>query len=265
MDPHHIPYEITGIIITKMNRNIICCFDDEILLRFVIKYSHIHPETLLTWFVKQQRKKALVLYTSIKAKEISYISDNVFILLCKIAIKNSNTDILKHLINVYLNVINNNTNVVYTIVNLLIEVYLKKECLKWITILKYFIRLPNTEYIINIRLLIKVLTKDKSKKLIKLLMKNKCIDIDISEKKVLNYIIIHNHLNLLKFLVVNGYQITLYDIIIGILSSNCKMMKYITMYLKPRLYTKGFRKMLLLLTTKRNNTIIYKYVYRRLK
>ena len=261
----HIPYDVTGIIFKKMNNNIKSLFDDEVLLKFIIKHSNIHPETLLIWFVKQQREKALVVYTTIKAIEVLYISDNVFILLCKIAIKNSNTNILKHLLNVYLKRLKYNASITNSITNLIIEVYIKKRCLVWITILKYVLNVSYNKYKINNHYLIKVLEKDKSKKLIKLFLDNQCVNVDILETKVINYIIIYNHLNLLKFLVVNGYEIRIYDIIVSVSSSNCKMVRYIANYFKPRLYTKGFRKVLLSIAAKRNNEEIYKYVYQRFK
>ena len=132
MNTNHIPYDITGIILSKMNNNLKCLLDDEVLLRFIIKYSNIHPETLLVWFVKQQRQNALVLYTSIKRQEVLYISDSVFILLCKIAIKNINANITKHLLNIYIERLKHKTNIFNNIVNLLTDVYIKTKCLKWL-------------------------------------------------------------------------------------------------------------------------------------
>lgn len=264
MSSHHIPYHITGIIIGRMNKNIKFLLDDEILLRFIIRYCCIHPETLLIWFVKQQRQQALLLYTSIKTNEVLVISDNVIILLCKIAIKNDNIHILKHLIHVYLQRLKDNNNIFITIVNFIIEVYLKKNYVNLIKYLKYLIQL-DIEYVINIRLLIKVLEKDKSKELVKLLYNKQCIYLDMVDTKVINYIIIYNHLNLLKFLVCNGCEITNLNIIIGISSANWRMIRYIITHFKPRLYTKGFRRMLLSIAAERNDKAIYKYVYERLK
>jgi len=264
MNTNHIPYDITGIILSKMNNNLKCLLDDEVLLRFIIKYSNIHPETLLVWFVKQQRQNALVLYTSIKRQEVLYISDSVFILLCKIAIKNINANITKHLLNIYIERLKHKTNIFNNIVNLLTDVYIKTKCLKWLETLRYLLNLSCNNYQVDTVLILKILEKDKSNKIIKLFIDNQCVSVDIIETQVINYIIIYNHLRLLKFFVVNGYQITIYDIILCILSSNCKMVKYVIKNFKPRLYTRGFRRLLLSITRKKNEKEIHKYVYQRL-
>lgn len=264
MNTYNIPYEITGIILTKMNKSIKCLLDDEVILKFIIKYSNIHPETLLIWLVKQQRKKALVLYTTIRKQEVLHISENVFILLCKIAIKNSNVNIMKHLLNVFVDHLKQNRNVLDNILKLLIEVYVKTNCMKWLNFLKYLLSLPYHDYVINTVLLVKILEKDKSKKLIKIFLDTQSVIMHMLETEVINHVIINNHLSLLKTLVVNGYEISVYDIIICISTSNWKMNKYIIKYFKPRLYTKGFRKLLLSIAAKRNNKQIYEYVYQRI-
>lgn len=264
MSSCNIPYEITGIIITKMNRNVKHLLKDKILFRFVIRYSQIHPETLLIWLVKDQIHQSLVVYTSIKSIEVSNISDNVLLLLFRITIKNNNTRIFMHLMNVFSQRFNNTICIRDAIINYVIKVYLSSKYIKWLMILKFLINSCN-DYVINDNLFIYLLEKDKSKKLVELLHNNQCINLCTSEIKVRHYIIIYNHLDLLKSLVINGYQITTYDIILSILLSNLKMVKYITSYFKPRLYTKGFRKMLLSIAAKRQNTQIYSSVYRKLR
>lgn len=263
MNTNHIPYDITGTILTKMNKHIKYLLDDEVLLRFIIKYSNIHPETLLIWFVKEQRQKALVLYTNFKRQEVLNISENVIILLCKTAIKNTNTNIFTYIFNIYFNTWNNKEKLFKSIVSILIDVYMKTKCVKWIIVLKSVLSLTNYDYVVNTFLLVKILEKDKSKRLIKLFLDTQSINIDVIETKVIYYIIIYNHLNLLQCLVVNGYEVTIYDIIISISSSNCKMIRYILKYFKPRLYTRGFRRLLLSTAAKRNNQEIYTYVYQR--
>ena len=264
MDNYHIPYDITSIILTKMNKSTKYLFDDEVLLKFIIKYSHIHAETLLIWFVKQQRQQALVLYTKVKLNKVLAISDNVLIFLCRTTIKNNNTDILKYILDTHIERIKCNTNIFNNIVNLVIEVYLIKKCMKWVEILNHLLKL-NNRYVINNYLLLKVLEKDKTKKLVRLLQDNQCIYSNTTETKVIYYTIVYNHLSLLKDFIVNGYEISIYDVIVGILSSNRRVVRYITTYFKPRLYTKGFRRMLLSTATKRNDKLIYKYIYERLK
>lgn len=273
MNNIHIPYNITGSILTNMTKNLKNMLDDKCLLIFIIKYSNIHPETLLTWFVKQQRQQALVLYTTMKSPETCKISDKVFVLLCKIAIKNNNTSILKHLISKYKTHLSNNDYIFKIIIDLVITVYLKKKCVKWIRFLRCFI--TSIDYVINTTLFIKVLQKDKTKKLVNFLLHNGCFDNIINDiiynedellkLEILSYIIIYNHLNILEYIIINGYELTECNVMVGILSSNLKMIKYIIKCFKPRLYTKGFRRMMLLAASKRDDENVYKFIYRRLK
>ena len=95
----NIPYEIVGIILTKLNKDAKYLLEDEILERFLIKYSCIHPETMLIWFVKNRNKQALVLYTTFKQHIILDISNDVLKSLFKTAIRNHDIDILYHLVN----------------------------------------------------------------------------------------------------------------------------------------------------------------------
>jgi hypothetical protein len=270
MEIKHIPYDIIGIILTKTNKQVKLMLNDEVLQRFVIKYSHIHPETLLLWLIKQRQKKALVIYTTTRRQHVLTISDNVLKCLCTTAIKNNDMDILKHLINTYFNRFQKKHlygNIIKTLLNECMKCHSQEQCVLLITFIEYFIHLiSNNVYVMDKHLLLKILKHNKLDKIIKLLLIHGYINSSAYyDINVVTNVISNNHHNLLKFFVGNGHKIELHDVVIGISTSNAKMIKYIMSYFKPRLYSKGFHNLLLSLTALRKNAKIYNYVQKRFK
>lgn len=264
-----IPYDIIGIILTKTNKQIRCMLNDEVLQRFIIKYSQIPAETLLIWLVKQRRKQALVMYTSTKKLQIITISDSVLKCLCTIAIKNNDIDIVKHLVQIYLIRFQNKAvygTIIKTVLSECVKLHSDEQLIRWIVFMKYFLHtVSHNDYVIDRHLLIRLLKHNKLNKVIRLLLYyghiHKFAYYDI---EVITTVLSKNHYNLLKYYVDNGYTIKLYDVVIGISTSNAKMIKYIMSYFKPRLYSKGFHNLLLFLTSLRKNSKITTYVEERL-
>jgi hypothetical protein len=260
-----IPYDIVGIILTKSNREIKCMLNDEVLQRFIIKYSQIHPETLLMCLVKQRKKKALVIYTSTKKQQILTISDNVLKCLCTVAIRNNDIDIVKHLVDIYF-IRFKKKHIFENVIKMVLNEYVKSQSEELIAFIKDFLHfVSNDDYVINKHLLIKTLKHNKLNEILDLLLSYGYIHSSAYyDNNIITITISNNHYDVLKYFVDNGHKIDLYDIIIGISTSNGKMIKYILSYFKPRLYSKGFSNLLLSLTALRKNSKIVSYVEERL-
>lgn len=267
----HIPYDIVGIILTYVHKDAReHLLEDEILLKFIIKYSNIHPETLLQWFVKYRHKRALILYTTIRTQQVVNVSDNSLKSLFIAAINNSDIDIVKHLADIYIARFQE-TSLYGTLVRSVIDKCMKriynKHSLKLMEFLEVFLtELHNPNYTVDKQLLKKIMKHSELKTILSRVVRSGYINSSHSEDIEIRTIVIsNNHLNVLKYFVLNGYVIQLYDVVIAISTSNHKMIKYITSYFKPRLYSKGFSELLLSLTALRKQADIYECVYNRLK
>ncbi len=264
-----IPYEIVGLIFTKLCKDAKYLLEDKILERFIIKYSCIHPETMLIWFVKNRNKQALVLYTTQKKHNIMYVSTDVIKCLVKIAIANYDIDILQHLIDLYISRFQD-TSLYGALVQIVINKCIKSKCLAQkkhlIMFLQTFcLKCSNIKYFVNKDLLKTLLKNNEFDQLLKLLIKQRYIKYVIAQEvEIRTLVISYNHLCVLKYIIDNGHRIELYDVVVGISVSNIKMIKYITSYFKPRLYSKGFSNLLLTLTEMRKNPKIYNCVYNTL-
>jgi hypothetical protein len=288
METDVIPNYVVGLILSKMKvKNIL---GDICLEKFIVKYGDMNHDTMMYWLIKKQRYEALAYYTHINKNRLQYLSQNTIISFFITSIKNKHLMICKHLLNVFESCMNE--TIITKIIDKLIIDYLHNcgkiedsednvinNIIDFIIYIKQYCRTNlvdiNISNCIPIKHIPIILKKPNTKRLITTLSKHEMLDkcvyyirnLDNEELslEIINNTIIYNHITFLQYLVQKGYTVQVCDVIVGVDSSNIEMIRYLLSFFKPRLYSKGFKQVMLLLASKRNDDRIYELLKNKLK